>query len=138
MATRKPSTVSDAPAPTPAEPVSTSTRRSSGPSVNSVALLGRLTADPTLRYTGTGKAVARLRLATNNPNGTADFHDIEVWTALAESASQYLTKGRLVHVSGSLRTKSWDAPDGTRRSRVVVVGRTVTFLGGGTPPAVAS
>jgi single-strand DNA-binding protein len=138
MATRKPRTVSDAPAPTPAEPVPTSTRRSSGPSVNSVALVGRLTVDPDLRYTSTGKAVTRMRLATNNSNGTADFHTIEVWERLAETAAQYLTKGRLIHVAGTLRTKSWDAPDGTKRSRVVVVGRTVTFLGGGTPPAAAS
>ncbi|MFZ0179955.1 MAG: single-stranded DNA-binding protein [Candidatus Dormiibacterota bacterium] len=134
MATRKPRTVSDAPAPTPAEPVPTSTRRSSAPSVNAVTLVGRLVADPILRQTTNGTAVANLRLAVND-GPTPQFCDVVAWKGTAEAAAQYLSKGRLILVTGRMATRAWQAPDGTTRRTVEVVARRIQFLPGGSAPA---
>lgn len=102
--------------------------------LNVVILIGRLTKDPELRYTPSGKAVARLRLAVDRSIGSAqsgdntDFIDVVVWEKQAEVCSQYLTKGRLVAVQGRLQIRSYDAQDGTRRIAAEVVANTVRFL----------
>src|SRR5437763_6125206 len=81
-------------------------------SYNRVELAGRLVADPDLRYTPSGKAVSRLRVATNDTR-EAQFHDIVVWEQLAETAAETLTKGSKVIVEGRIQTRSWEAADGS-------------------------
>lgn len=112
---------------------------------NKVILMGRLTKDPELRYTSSGKAVASFRLAVDRGVGggqgerETDFIDIVVWDKQAETVSQYLTKGRAVLVDGRLQMRQYDAQDGTRRTVYEVVAQTVRFLpdgsrgGGGAP-----
>jgi single-strand DNA-binding protein len=65
-----------------------------------ITFIGRLTADPVLRRTQTGIAVANFRLAVNHGDGTATFHSVVAWKRTAEAVARYMKKGRLVEVSG--------------------------------------
>ena len=95
--------------------------------VNHIVLVGRLTKDPELRYTPNGNPVARFRLAvdrgTKSPEGErqADFIQITCWNKTAEYVSNYMHKGRLVAVEGSLRINTVTSGDGTRREYTEVV-----------------
>lgn len=95
--------------------------------LNSVVLIGRLTKDPELRYTTTGKAVATLRLAvdrgTTNPQGEkeTDFINVVVWDKQAETVANYLQKGRLVAVQGRLQIRQYETQEGQRREAAEVV-----------------
>ena len=97
-------------------------RRSRGPAVNRVTLVGRLASDPELHYTPSGSAVSQLRLATNEAE-EPEFHSLSAWGKLAEFAGSYLKKGRLLYLEGRLHWSTWKASDGsTRRSCEVRVG----------------
>ncbi len=102
--------------------------------LNTVVLIGRLTADPTLRYTPGGKAVCNMRLAvdrgTTNAQGEreVDFIDCVAWERQAESTANFMTKGRLIAVSGRLQIRQFDDQEGRRRERAEVVANTVRFL----------
>ena len=102
--------------------------------LNRIILIGRLTADPELRYTKSGIAVASFTLAVDrrykNSDGEreADFINIVVWRQQAESCSNYLSKGKLCAVDGSLQIRSYEAKDGTRRKAAEVVAEDVRFL----------
>ena len=103
--------------------------------LNKVLLIGRLGADPEIRYTNDGTAVANFRLATNRPvkrgdqwEEETDWHRVVVWGRQAEVCSQYLGKGRLVFVEGSLRTRSWEDQDGNKRWITEVHARDVQML----------
>jgi len=96
--------------------------------VNKVVLVGRLTKDPELRFTANkGTAVTRFTLAVNRDykkeDGTqeADFINCIAYSKRAEVIAQYLTKGKRFSISGSIRTGSYDAQDGTRRYTTYVV-----------------
>ena len=108
------------------------TRRRTGPALNRVQLIGRLAADPELRYTQTGIPVARIRVATNEGR-TVEYHDVVAWRQVAEFAGTYLTTGRLVFVEGHLRSRTWDGQDGIRRRSTEVVAEDLQAL---TPRAV--
>ena len=97
-------------------------RKSRGPALNRVLLVGRLASDPELRYTPSGSAVAQLRLATNEGE-EPQFHQLSAWGKLAEFAASYLKKGRLLYIEGRLHWSSWQAADGsTRRGCEVRIG----------------
>lgn len=102
--------------------------------LNSVILIGRLTKDPELRYTPSGKAVATMRLAvdrgTINQQGEkeTDFIDVVVWEKQAETVANYLQKGRLVAVQGRLQIRQYTNQEGQKRERAEVVASTVRFL----------
>jgi single-strand DNA-binding protein len=99
--------------------------------LNRVILIGRLVADPELKYTPSGIAVAQFRIAVDRPLSNearqagqekqADFIDIVAWRQSAEFASQYLTKGRLVAVEGKLQIREYQTQDGQRRKAAEVV-----------------
>ena len=103
-----------------AESNTETTGRNRGTSVNRVILVGRLVADPELRETANGIHVTTVRIATNDRE-QAEFHDVVLWRQLADFASEYMTKGRLVYVEGRLQGRSWEASDGTQRRAVEVV-----------------
>jgi single-strand DNA-binding protein len=110
--------------------------------LNNVALIGRLTRDPELRYipnSGTAvctftlaidKAISREKKqemeARNQP--TADFINIVVWGKMGENCAQYLVKGRLVGIQGRIQSGSYEAKDGTKRYTTDVVAQNVEFL----------
>ena len=101
-------------------------------SINKVELLGRVGADPEMKYTQGGTAVVQLRLATDrarkNAEDTTDWHTIVVWDRLAEAVNQYVEKGQRLYVSGRLAQNSWTGDDGQRRSRTEIHAQEVVFL----------
>ena len=105
--------------------------------MNRVDLVGRLTRDPELRHTSSGRAVCQLNLAINrtftNQNGEreADFINVVVWDKQAENVSKYVTKGRLVSVEGRLQSRSYDDKDGKKVYVTEVVANSVQFLSTG-------
>ena len=102
--------------------------------LNRIVLVGRLTRDPEIRYTGQGKPVTNFTLAVDRPfansegNREADFIDIVCWGKLAETTGNHLKKGRLVAVEGRLQIRSYEAKDGSKRRSAEVVADGVRFL----------
>ena len=114
--------------------------------LNRVVLIGRLVADPELRYTPSGVPVANFRIAVDRPFKNAageretDFINIVAWRQRAEFAANYLGKGRLVSIDGRLQIRQWTTQDGQKRSTAEVVADAVDGLdrpreSGATPPA---
>ena len=105
--------------------------------MNRVDLVGRLTRDPELRHTTSGRAVCQINLAINrtftNQNGEreADFINVVVWDKQAENVSKYVSKGRLVSVEGRLQSRSYDDKDGKKVYVTEVVANNVQFLSTG-------
>jgi single-strand DNA-binding protein len=104
--------------------------------LNRAEIIGRLTRDPELHYTPTGKPVAQLAVATNavlgqDENGerreTVEYHDVVVWGTTAETTARYLSKGRLIFVEGRLQTRTWET-DGVTHRRTEIVASRVQFL----------
>jgi single-strand DNA-binding protein len=105
--------------------------------VNSVVLIGRLTANPTA-HAGEKHESATFRLAVPRPGSdAADFIEVVAFDKLAATCAEWLSKGREVAVVGRLRLNEWITSDGERRSRVQVVADAVQFLGAPTKPQVA-
>lgn len=104
--------------------------------LNSVMLIGRLTADPELRQTPSGAPVCKFRVATNHVYKKADgekgertcFVDVEAWRRLGEICAEFLRKGREVFVSGRLTLDQWQDKSGGKRSRLKVTAFQVQFL----------
>jgi len=102
--------------------------------INRVVLIGRLGADPELRYTQQGTAVLAFDIAVNRPyksgdgNREADWISIVAWRQLAELCAQYLKKGSQVAIEGRLQTRSYDNKDGQRVKVYEVVAENVQFL----------
>lgn len=96
--------------------------------------IGRLTRDPELNFAaGTGTAVARFTLAVTRPfkKDETDFINCIAFNKRAEAIAQYLTKGRQLAVTGSIRTGSYDAKDGTKRYTTDIVVDSFEFIGQG-------
>lgn len=102
--------------------------------MNRVCLIGRLTRDPELRTTGTGKSVVTFSIAVTKKikptdgSPDADFFTVSAWGQQAEYVSNYLTKGRLVSVDGRLQSRKYTASDGNNREVVEVVADNVQGL----------
>ena len=104
--------------------------------INRVTLVGRLTRDPELRHLPSGSPVLQLGLAVNgrqkddagNWTDKPNFFDVKVFGNQAEMLSQHLAKGRRVGIDGRLDWSSWEAQDGSKRSKVEVVAFQVQFL----------
>ncbi len=106
--------------------------------MNKVILIGRLTRDPEVRYTQSGKAVASFTLAVdrrfarrdaeNSGQPTADFIPIVTWNKLAEICGNNLVKGRRISVEGRMQVRSYDAQDGSKRYVTEVIADEVEFL----------
>ena len=102
--------------------------------MNRVMLIGRLTAKPELRYTGSNLPFARFSVAVNRTFNNAqgqretDFINVVVWRKQAENVCNFLNKGSLVSVEGRLQTGSYDDKDGNKRYTMDVVADSVQFL----------
>ena len=117
--------------------------------MNTVSLIGRLTADPELRHTAGGTPVCTIRLAVNRPRKDgqdqgAVFIDVASFNRQAEAVAEHLAKGRQVAVTGRLEYRQWEGQDGSPRSKHEVVANQVDFLakpatnGSSEPPAYAA
>lgn len=107
-------------------------------SLNKVLLIGNLTRDPELRYVPSGSAVASFTLAMNRvyklqtgeKKEEVSFVKVIVWGRMAEVCGEYLSKGSPVFVEGRLQSRSWDGPDGQKRSAMEVIAVNIQFLRG--------
>ena len=100
--------------------------------MNKVVLIGRLTKDPELRFAaGSGTAVSRFTVAITRQfkRDETDFINCVAFGKTAETISNYLTKGRQIALTGSIRTGSYDAQDGTKRYTTDVVVESFEFIG---------
>jgi single-strand DNA-binding protein len=108
-------------------------------SLNKVMLIGNLGKDPELRFTPSGRAVARFSLATSEQwtdqqgqkQDRTEWHNVVVWGKQAETCGQYLSKGRQVFIEGSIRSRQYDDKEGQKRYITEVIAQRVQFLGGG-------
>ena len=106
--------------------------------VNKVMLIGRLGADPEIRYTPSGAEVATFRMATSeswtNKNGEkeerTEWHRIVAWRNLAKICGEYLSKGKLVYIEGKIRTRAWEDKEGNKRSTTEIEATEMKMLGG--------
>ena len=102
---------------------------------NRAIIVGNLTRDPELRSLPSGVQVATIGVATNrvwkDKNGakqeSTDYHNVVVFGRQAQTSAQYLRKGASVLVEGRMQTRSWDAPDGTKKYRTEIVADRVQF-----------
>lgn len=106
--------------------------------VNKVILLGNLGADPECRYLPSGDAVANIRLATTEKvkdktsgeyKDLTEWHRVSFFGRLAEVVSEYLKKGSSVYIEGKIRTRKWQAQDGTDRYSTEIVADSMQMLG---------
>ncbi len=101
--------------------------------LNKVLLIGRLGRDPEDRITASGVRVSKFNLATDTyRNGSGEriteWHRVVVFGKIAEQCNQYLQKGRLVCIEGSMQTRTWEKSPGEKRYITEVIGSRVTFL----------
>jgi len=107
-------------------------------SVNKVILIGNLGADPELRYTPSGAAVANFNIATTEKwkdkegqnQERTEWHRIILWSRQAEVAKEYLRKGSSVYIEGRIQNRSYDDKDGIKRYVTEIVGQRMQLLGG--------
>jgi single-strand DNA-binding protein len=106
--------------------------------VNKVILIGNLGANPEVRFTQGGSAVANLRLATTErytdrsgqKQEQTEWHRVVLFGRQAEVAQQYLTKGRQVYIEGRIRTRQWQDQQGQKRYSTEIVATNMQLIGG--------
>ena len=105
--------------------------------INNVILVGRLGKDPEIRSTPQGTSVAKFTLATDEKftdrggekQERTEWHNVVAWGKLGEICGQYLRKGKLVYIEGSIRTDSWDDKEsGQKKYRTEIVARDMKML----------
>ena len=105
-------------------------------SVNKAILVGRLGADPEMRYTQSNTAVTTMNIATNETytdssgerREKTEWHRVVAWSRLAEICQQYLRKGSLIYVEGPIQTREWEDRDGNKRYTTEVKALTMQIL----------
>lgn len=106
--------------------------------VNKVIIVGRLGADPELKYTPDGTAVCKVSVATSetwkdkdgNKQERTEWHKIVMWRKLAEIAGEYLHKGSQAYFEGKVQTRSWETDSGEKRYMTEIVANQMQMLGG--------
>ncbi|MGO8787899.1 MAG: single-stranded DNA-binding protein [Terriglobia bacterium] len=106
-------------------------------SVNKVILVGRLGKDPELKYTPSGAPVAKFSLATDESfkdrtgekQNRTEWHNIVAWNKLAEICGEYLTKGKLIYIEGSIRSRQWQDQAGNKRTSYEIIANQMQMLG---------
>jgi single-strand DNA-binding protein len=104
--------------------------------INKVILVGRLGADPEVRYTQDGTMVTNFRMATDETRKDksgervtrTEWHRIVTFGKLAEICGNYLSKGRLVYVEGRIQTRQWEDNEGTKRYTTEIVAQNMQML----------
>jgi single-strand DNA-binding protein len=104
--------------------------------INKAILVGRLGADPEVRYTPDGTMVTNFRIATDeqwkDKNGEkvqkTEWHRIVTFGKLAEISGRYLTKGKLVYLEGRIQTRNWEDKEGNKRSTTEIVASNMQML----------
>jgi single-strand DNA-binding protein len=105
--------------------------------VNKVILIGRLGRDPEVKYLPSGAPVAKFSLATDEvfkdrsgeQQQHTEWHNVVAWNKLAEICGQYLTKGKLVYIEGTIRSRQWEDQAGNKRTSYEIIARQMQMLG---------
>ena len=105
-------------------------------SLNKVMLIGYLGADPEIRYTPSGAAVANFRIATTEQwrskegerEERTEWHRIVAWRELGERCGEYLHKGSLVYIEGKIQTRDWEDRDGNKRYTTEIIAQRMQML----------
>ncbi len=101
--------------------------------INSVVLMGRLTAEPELRSTQSGTSLTRFTIAVNryskDGENKVDFIDVTAWRKTAEFVSRYFHKGSMIAVQGSIQTDNYTDKEGNKRKSFQIVANNVSFCG---------
>ena len=106
--------------------------------INRALLIGNTGADPEIRYTQSGTAVANFNLATTEKwtdkdgqkQESTEWHRIVAWDRLAEICEKYLTKGSKVYIEGQIKTRKWQDKDGNNRYTTEIVAKEIKILSG--------
>lgn len=106
--------------------------------LNRATILGRLTRDPEVKTTPSGRSVANMTVATGrvwtdqsgNKQERSEFHNCVLWGRIAEIAGQYLSKGRRVYIEGRIETRDWTGQDGVKRYRTEIIVDNMIMLDG--------
>jgi single-strand DNA-binding protein len=106
--------------------------------LNKVLLIGRLGADPELRYTADNVPVATFNVATSetykDKGGTkqekTEWHRVVAWRKLGEIAGEYLKKGKLVYIEGKIQSREYEGKDGVKRKTFEIIASEMKMLGG--------
>ena len=112
--------------------------------INSVVLMGRLTADPEIRTTTTGKSVCSFSIAVdrsyskNAEERQADFINIVAWENTANFVCRYFSKGSMIAIQGQIQTRRYEDKTGAKRTAFEVVAREVSFCGSKSETGTAS
>lgn len=103
--------------------------------INKAILIGNLGADPEVRYTQSGTAVANFTLATTeswtkdgNKEEKTEWHKIVAFARLGEICGEYLSKGSRVYIEGRIQTRQWEDKDGNKRYTTEIVAREMKML----------
>lgn len=107
--------------------------------LNRATILGRLTREPEIKTTTTGKTVASMTVVTNrvwtdqsgNKQENPEFHNCVLWGKIGEIAGQYLAKGQRVYIEGRVQTRDWTGQDGVKRYRTEIIVDNLIMLDGG-------
>lgn len=105
--------------------------------LNKVMIIGHLGRDPEMRYTPSGRPVTTFPVATNRTWNTAEgerkteteWFNVVAWNALAETCSQYLSKGQQVYIEGRLRTRRWQDAENRNHTSVEIIAQEMMILG---------
>lgn len=114
--------------------------------LNKAMILGNLTRDPESKTTPSGQTVTTFGIATNRfyfdqqkqRQQKVEFHNIVAWGRLGEICAQYLKRGQLAFVEGRIETRTWEAPDGTKKFRTEIIAENMQMgpkVGGGGAPS---
>lgn len=96
--------------------------------MNNITISGRLTADPELKVTTSGKNVCSFTVAVRRDKETTDFIPCTAWNKTAENISRYFIKGSMIEVAGSLQTRNYEAKDKSKRTAFNVLVDKFGFL----------
>lgn len=104
--------------------------------LNQIIIMGRLAADPVIRYTSAGIPVANIRIAcdrdrtADSQEKICDFFDVVAWRKTAEFAQKYFMKGKPILVTGRLQSRNWQDQTGAKRTSIEILADRVDFCGG--------
>lgn len=95
---------------------------------NQFTLIGRLTKEPILKSTSTGKSVCEITLAVQNGKDDTSFIQVSYWNKVADTISKYCKKGDLLGVNGIIKNHNWEDKNGNKRYDYVFIGNKISFL----------
>ena len=95
--------------------------------MNYIAVKGRLTKDPEIRRTTTGKAVCSFSVACDRDKEHTDFFECVAWEQVAENIAKFFAKGRAIIIQGKLTTRDWTDKEGRKRKATEILVREFDF-----------